>query len=562
MLQVSAFRDPGNLSLLSILVEDELFQMIELILMYDDFDLFRSLVDSVSTMLVVEPIERLQSDLGNLLFSWRGLQSVVEFGEKIHDLRFLIEFATGIDYSIIPKLKEKSEQTLGPPTAADIAKRFLESSRALLVNSLLLGIFFMGGVNILFRRSKNREKAVGYLDELWHHTRPRDADATFANITPVPTSPLWLTQYFLYGGQTNNLWYDRFEFRDFHGVEQYVIEYYLLCLAKLDKAIPIPADGEIERLAASGNNEGLELVFVFARDFLAQVSRPKFQSVLNGIGEFGFDDFVQRDRKSKLGEKSWSVRLKEMLDQTKVQFERTLALLETRLPLDPTKVSACIERVTQSYMEESLIDDVAISKGVENSNEILEGFSRRFNNLPKECLISPASVDCTEVWRGIGHSVASAENEYALGSLTTGQGFSDLDTYEPSAIYDRILDLARKMNADDKRPTVVLMPFFLETDLAMMQKLEYRRGPEVKLDWGLCPVRIVHERKNAVLLVNKPSHSWLFYPMGSSRIKVEVAVNSQDRRKVKVEAQTRGKLQVDQRGTAGSRFPPPEQTST
>ncbi len=104
----------AELSRIRNLIEVDFFRMIGLALASDDFDLYRTVVHSASTMLVsLEPIERTQSNLNAMLFQWAGPRP--QLLEKIDALSFLVTFETGIDHDVLLEVPETVKSKFGTP---------------------------------------------------------------------------------------------------------------------------------------------------------------------------------------------------------------------------------------------------------------------------------------------------------------------------------------------------------------------------------------------------------------------------------------------------------------
>ncbi len=558
-LQVASFyAQLSEFPSLRAVIETDYFQMVSLILSKRDFDLFKSTVGIVSTSSVLEPIANgSKSVLEKLLYEWRGIRAIPQLGNQLDRLQFLIRYSATADYDSIPKLPLEVERVLGPPTSPDILDEFTRNAKSLYLNSLLLSAFFMVGVNIVMNSYENFEDAMSYMDELWHQTRPKDADGVILNRTPVPTDALWLTQYFLYGGSGTDLWYTNFHFRLFHGVERYVIEYFLLCLAKLGSTIPTPGDADIEALARQENTEPLEWMYRHAWLFLTTVQTQRFQSVLNDIGDRGYDEFVRRDKPTR-PDSNWADELRGSVKSAIAGMNALLGLAKARLPLDESKVSRCKQTIKNAYLKETIVDDFAIPNTGPSAEISLVSFSTRFPPLDRDCFIRPSHSDCGIVWLDFGRSIAERESSYFVRTLSGGEPQTRiLSRYDPQEIYSIILELSKNMSDTNHPPTGVLLPLKLEHDLTLLGKVDFQTGRHLRLHPGPVIMRTYRGEPTRAFLVNKNSCAWFFDSFEETRIGVDVRALTANPTVVEVEILSRGILKIDTAGIGELRFPAP-----
>lgn len=140
-------------------------------------------------------------------------------------------------------------------------------------------LYFKIGAFILFKGSQGEIDQNKYINELWRHTTPPDADGIIGNEVPVTYDPVWLTNIYLYGGENFTGWQSTLfgfdnRFEDYHGTSLYIRQYYLLmiarCIQKGQTHLNLPKLGNIPKLQET-QPDRLENFFDFLSDFIPEI---------------------------------------------------------------------------------------------------------------------------------------------------------------------------------------------------------------------------------------------------------------------------------------------------
>jgi hypothetical protein len=245
-----------------------LFRINQLIIDYNDFELFTEEIDNFSRMLSIKSPSELQNDIENDLY-FAGVLPVNlyqnedifrEIERKRKYLRFIVKFNLSGDFEAKNAFEERLEEfknfIIGHIENENNIKEKIDGIKhklyELYMSSKIHKTFFVIGAYILFKGKEGKIDAGMYLKELWEHTCPEDADAHILNKPPVTFDPFWLTYLLFYGGKNSDIWFDDFMFEDFHGVTDYIYQYYLLCIAKsIEKGrdnFGLPEKNDLEKM--------------------------------------------------------------------------------------------------------------------------------------------------------------------------------------------------------------------------------------------------------------------------------------------------------------------------
>ena len=286
-----------NRSRLNQLIDFHLFRVNKLILDYDDFELFWKEMDLASKMInfqVLHPILIINDVIGKIHEMARDVNELYthEMIERINEWpkhELLKNFnTTKFKESLNTLKKQLQERVVSEGDQEGIEEKFREVEKSLEkyeTIARLLRTFFLLGAYILFLRGQNEKfDHVKYIKELWEHTSPEDADAHHLNKTPVCFDPLWLMHLITYGGENNARWFDKydFEFRGYHGIKDYVYQYWILLMGKWERDLEIPDGNKIKAWKKSG----YEFKFMFWQELCngylthKDTIRQNFQKIL------------------------------------------------------------------------------------------------------------------------------------------------------------------------------------------------------------------------------------------------------------------------------------------
>lgn len=518
----------------------QLGSMLRLILEHNDFQLYRSTIHFLSVSLVATDLAQLGYDLDSMILSNLGL-ALPQNRKLIESLRFVLHFESGIRFERVFEMYQSFAHSLevsGEKDKQNVLREFREEAIAFYTNSLLLRLFFLASVNVLFRYREQEYlfDATSYLTELWHHTRPEDADATILNVTPVFTDPLRLTMLYLYGGAGNRLWEEIYGFRDFHGIKKYAVQSYLLGLAKIGKSIAAPTHSQLKTLAENALWDELGELYRLADDFLNEMKNDMFQHQLTEITKLQLDSFIDRNREIKDG-RSWHDQLMQVINEAQTSFLDAKQMIEGYLPVDDKKVADCIANINTSYQKYSLVERAATPFACRTQEECesLRVLGGNFV-VPKDCFVRPSNV--IVLWDDYGRRVAELERSHIAATLSGITPSRVVEEYDPDRICDVIIETARNQSA----PNLVFMPLDLLTEWEKRLRVEYTPNPTLSL--SNAKLELVYVLKDSsfqdIAILDKLKCQWLYEDFHGSRLEVHVELSSHESNKVSIDIRNRG----------------------
>jgi len=526
-------------------IELQLDRMFRIIIEYDDFDLFKSAIHLL-TLTVSQSVPNLISGIEAEVLESNTTDP--QMRRKVEQLEYGLRYSArqfdkilGIRDLIINLQPQK--QGGGDLLDEDFRRDIL----SLYTNSLLLRLSSMVLVNLLFLyRQKKLEKdaLIDYLNVLWHHTTPDDADAIIANVPPVPSDPLWVTLLYLYGGSNSRIWHDRYYFEDFHGTKRYVTESYLLELAKIAKPIPSPSDSEISKYADLGLCEELGELYELSQEFVSATESQDFKQELSDLPKLELDSFLTVGKLSR-PDHTWLQDLSEVIEDAQKRYSRARDLIEGHLPLDTTKTRLCISEIRSAHQSESLVEDIARLTSCQDLAQLnsLKLFSNSFPPVPKHCLIKNANVDCTLIWWEIGRSIAWQETAHVY-AVSSGlkPASAVIEKYDPDHILEIIAEEVKKMNESGVNPNLAFVPLSLLSDWRSLGKIKYDKG--VTLPVSGANLRLIHSWKGFefqdVVIVDRTRCQWLYQEFEGSRLKCCIPPMKSGLVGIEIEAESRG----------------------
>jgi len=540
----------GDITVTRQIIERQLDRMLRLILQEDDFELFKTTISLLATSLVIEDLTQLALHIDASIYEAVRLFKLdpaeSQNRKNINSLRFILSHGSGKRFDSILTMPQRLAQ-LRPSSLADVKdfplKETMDQVLRFYANSLLLRIFFLASVNVLFEYSQQRIDAGTYLTELWHYTRPEDADAIILNVTPVPTDPVWLTLLYLYGGIGSRLWYENYYFRDFHGTAKYVRQSYLLGLAKIGKPILPPSPSELKDLAEVELWREMGELYEFIDDFLTETSSESFRRELKELPKLQLDAFITRGRPIRLEmkEQSWYDDLNRTIEEARKGFSTAMETITAYLPLDEKKKEECITTIENTYLKESVVDGVAVPAPCDIETErSLKTFSNRFPTVPKNCLLGPARVYCNLIWDEIGRDIATQETRYILDvALNVVHPSTTVDGYNPDQIWNTLEDQVSQMIRAQNKPNLAFVPLPLLMDWTKGRKVSF--APEETLILSDAQLKVVHSWKKLpfkdILVVNKSLCKWPFQMFDGKRLRTCIIAETST---VRIDVQSRG----------------------
>lgn len=268
-----------NRSQLNQLIDFHLFRMNKLVLDHDDFELFWKEMDLASKMInfqvlhpnwiindVIDKIHEMARDV-NELYTHEMIERINECPKHKLFRNFNPEEFRN---SLNTLKKQLQERVVSEGDQEGIEEKFREVVKSLEKYETIARLhrtFFLLGAYILFLRGQNEKfDHVKYIKELWEHTSPEDADAHHINKTPVCFDPLWLMYLITYGGENSIIWFDKydFEFKGYHGIRDYVYQYWILLMGRWERDLEIPDENKIK----NWKNNDYEFKLKFWRELL------------------------------------------------------------------------------------------------------------------------------------------------------------------------------------------------------------------------------------------------------------------------------------------------------
>jgi hypothetical protein len=300
------------------LIDYQLFRINKLIVDYDDFELFWDELNWASRVIpsldlhpvwslneIVDKIRELLDDFRELLTS-EIIESINTWPEHEPLKNFNAEELKQSLNTLKNKIQECTTSDEGRERIEKTFRGLEKGLRDYETLARLFRTFFLVGAYILFHRNQNEKfDHIKYIKELWEHTSPEDADAHHLNKTPVCFDPFWLIYLITYGGENSIIWFDRYdrEFKGYHGIRDYVYQYWILLLGKWEKELEIPDENKIISWKNSGHEFKLEFWSELCRDFLnchKEDIQKNFDKILeNKLYEGIYTEEEMRDLKNK-----------------------------------------------------------------------------------------------------------------------------------------------------------------------------------------------------------------------------------------------------------------------
>lgn len=583
-----------------------LFRLNKLVIDNDDFDLFKSEINNFSLMLPRILPEESQTDIYDNLWSTipfillrdknfadelerrrayimhsvnhesaRDFRKARVLDKDLEDYRsFLIKSLEKLEDPSYMKLlypEGESEQLKAQmitleTSVQDISKDIEEARKRayeLYITSQICAVFFIIGAYLLFMEREKRIDSVKFIKELWYHTTPEDADSISLNKSPMTFNPFWLTCLLLYGGKGSVFGFDDFQFEDFHGITEYVNEYYLLSIDRTKGNLRVPPTSELEHLRNNGLIKELDFWYRFLDDFC---SKPFTDSLLAYC-----DDLIQRastfdqllsakklDEKQKADVEKATEKLQNLKSWIKTSiedFEKTKQEIVCLLPLDSGKVEKCKAEVAKSYNQSSAIFEmIKNTRPFQKTDKDLEfvsiGQRTMPQRYPKDCLIEPSSVDCSMIWSEVGRYVALGEMNCFIKKILGCMEIEKTTIEETNIeeLYDKICTIVNDLRMNGFDPTVILPSEYL-TKLVTSKFVAFERGsPFLRIN--KTKIKIILSSKYValadILIVDKNAIIWTYKSDDgySERLFITVQENEKDKASVIISANTMLNLKI------------------
>ena len=449
------------------LLASHLFRINQLIIDYNDFELFKSEIGNFSRMLSIKSPSELQNDIENDL-NFSGV-----LGKY---LRFIVKYKISGDFEAKKVFEERLEEfknfIIGHIENENNIKEKIDSIKhelhELYMFSKVHKTFFVIGAYILFKGKEGKIDTGKYLKELWEHTSPEDADAHILNRPPVTFDPFWLTYLLFYGGKNSDIWFEDFMFEDFHGVTDYIYQYYLLCITKgIEKGrnnLGLAQRNDLERMMKENRTYKLEELYQFSNVFELK-AKDLIKYCESSIEKSDNWNALFKNNAKEALEKT-----KEWIDRTSQECEKVKKEIETILPLDPQKVAKCREDIIKSYKRSSEIPEVVQVKEFNEERDKELEFIQIYKRPPKNCLIKPSFVGCSTIWFELGRSVAVGEINYLIKRILEDERIErvGLRARGHEEIFNEIKSVVGSLKEQNYKPSVVFIPLGILTELSLI----------------------------------------------------------------------------------------------
>jgi hypothetical protein len=450
-----------------------IFRLTQMVIDHKDFDLFTREINNFSLMLPMRPPDEIQNDICTSL--WLDVPTILyrdkKFMEELQRRRAHITHlvknestrdfkkARELDKNLedyqsflvgqVGKLQDKDYvKTLLHENAFDQIQKLTSESQAyvleittkiedmkehayeLYVTSQICKMFFMIGGYLLFKEKEKVIDSVVYMKELWSHTTPEDADSIILNRSPITFNPFWLSNLLMYNGVGSDLRFDFLSFGDFHGVTDYVNKYYLLAIEKTKESLIVPSTEKLETLKKDGLFSELNYWYHFSDDFSSQSFVNNLLSYCDCLIQQAetFDRLLSTKSKDEKGgiqvikAKEKLENLRNWIESKTKEFEGKKQEIVSLLPLDSSQIEKCKAKILEAYHNATEIDNIV--KTIIPFQENGKGLppvqidqSPMSLWVPKDCLIKPSLVDCSQIWYDLGRHVAFGEMNYFIGKI-------------------------------------------------------------------------------------------------------------------------------------------------
>lgn len=615
-LQVNSNRrnidDYGLYSLLS----PTLYKINKLLIDNNDFELFKSEINSFVTHQVIKPPNEIQNQIehnfynvsNTLHINKLGIRLPEDIKSEIEYCKFLIKFRLSRDLEVyksidnkldiieskiidfIDEFKSKNKLEAILPSKVNVednlvyeeiikdienskkeVKKIISGDENLIrfsikpelnefkLNAIIYRTFFVIGAYLIFCKRNKEINGANYIKELWYHINPVRQNVGFivANV-PVSFEPFWLILLYLFGCQGSESWMDWpwHEFDDFHSADQYIIQYFLLCLTRsgdLKNIFP-----PLNHLKSIGPNRAYLLHewydiakrFSFKQTELIDNINILIQESEDWDELLGYVKLEDNEEK-KITAKMILTETRDILEQLFKTIKEIIPEIEKLLGLDNKKTQEAIAEISESYFRSSNIPDVIKLKKYEKKEdyekEFLQIYFRTLIN--KYCLIKSDFVDCSSIWHDLGHYVALGEYNHLYNIIIENDNIEIIKAtkQEVDDIYKKIVSTVEKLK-DKYNPNLLLFPNEMlhkfgsqsfNKESLLYEKVLYDDNEFLIVKDKKIMIISSNYFENIVLLDNS-SISWIYKPDSKTkkRIIVDISEYKEDLSKVDITAKT------------------------
>lgn len=467
---------------------NKLFYANKEIINKNDFELFKSEINSISNRFVYDPKELIKDMKIQLLlinFDLPQLYSDKEVISKQKSLNLLIDslnnnFANIEKYKVILSDSDQFFASISKLLTIknDIEKlehvyiEFKNNLFKFYLDSNLYNIFLVVGAYSLFAQKERNLESSKYLRELWHHTNPDDADGIAINKVPVSSDIEFLCNMLFYGGGRNDFWYDRYYFDGYHGSKKYLYTYFILLLTHL---LEKPNKDLNIHISKDMKKEELEYKYNFLNRFISEVEElaeycdELIQESTKWV--FLLPSIKQNDKSQPLAEQAIIEKsteeqfknTKQWLENKQIDFKDKIKIIETYLPCNKGKVKQCKEKILESYETHSEISKAVSFKEFDiNIDKNIKFDQIGYRPLiPKDCFLEVSHVDCSILWSDYGSTVALGEINYFLEKILNNSSIKKtelIDVGNLVELYELIEITVDSLTNKGFNPSTIFLP--------------------------------------------------------------------------------------------------------
>jgi len=556
----------------------------------NDFDLFKSEIDSITLEWVNDPkklIEYVKIELLFIDLDHPKLHQNNEIKLKIKHLNILIEdlekkFNKYENYKIIHnhinELFSSISIILGTEYKEKIDYKYKNIINHLFqfyIDANFHNTFLIIGAYCLFAQKEKGIESDKYFRELWLYTNPDDARGMTANKVPVTSDIKFLLNMLFWGGGINDFWYDRYYFGGFHGSKDYLYTYFILLLTHLrerqNQDLTIQISKEMDP-------DELNIKYLFMKKFILESEELVIFSD-NLIQEsnkwtFLFPTKKQRSKNPSQNEEDEIIDLttkeqfentKNWIENKKREFEDKINNIEIHLPVNFSKVEECKKQILKSFKENSEIDKVVSFRKFNKSKDSELKFIKIYKRpqTPKHCFLATSSVDCSMLWLDFGRIVAFGEINYVVKQILENleiQRIEIEDIENLEEIYNKIESTVNSLRDKGFNPSTIFLPLIYfsklwkvnwKKDDILYGKFSISNNQFKFNDSNNTKLNIIHSSDytefDDIIILDKNACIWTYESSSEDyeRLYIEINEHAEDKLKIDITVKTSINLKIE-----------------
>ena len=531
----------------------------------NDFELFKSEIDSISKRFVDDPkelIEEIKIQLLLVDFNHPQLHQDNEIISKRKHLNVLLDnlgrnFAIYEKYIILLDEFNNFETIISKflSTEEDVTsmKKLFDDIRNNLfkfyLDSNFHKTFLLVGAYCLFVQKERNIESSKYIRELWLHANPEDANGITANKVPVSSDIEFLCNMLFWGGKNSGFWYDDYDFEGFHGSKSYLYTYFLLLLTYLRERLNKKFNIQISK---DMGTEELEFKYSFLKQFILEVKElidycdNLILESAKWIFLFPPKQEVKKESQPTAEPKTIEIKTKEQFENTKkwlennkIEFEEKIKEIETYLPLETEKIDECKKETLASFNEHSEMFKAANLKEFDiTKDKSIEFFQISYRPIIlKDCFLTASYVGCSALWFEYGRIVAFGEINYFIEKILSNPDIEKIEIDDGrviTKIYHEIENTINSLKEKGFNPSTIFLPLdylskFRKEGWNKESKLygkfkdsEFKFKESIKLNTIHSSNYIKFED---IIILDKNACVWTFKPADENKERLHIEIN-------------------------------------